>query len=125
MQNKLPENNCVFQNGTYDEKKCTDWTKYVYIAYLVNVKYAENSAICIKVLKRDIYYHIILDIRKQTEVWKMEQRIRRNMICVLKGELVKALGCTEPIAIAYVSAKAREILGKMPEKLWLDAAEIL
>ena len=47
----------------------------------------------------------------------MEQRIRRNMICVLKGELVKALGCTEPIAIAYVSAKAREILGKMPEKI--------
>ena len=47
----------------------------------------------------------------------MEQRIRRNMICVLKGELVKALGCTEPIAIAYVSAKAREILGKMPKKL--------
>ena len=52
----------------------------------------------------------------------MEQRIRRNMICVLKGELVKALGCTEPIAIAYVSAKAREILGKMPEKIvnWMQ-----
>lgn len=47
----------------------------------------------------------------------MQQGIRRNMIQVLKGELVKALGCTEPIAIAYVSAKAKEILGRMPEKL--------
>ena len=26
-----------------------------------------------------------------------------------------ALGCTEPIAIAYAAAKARQILGEMPE----------
>ena len=48
----------------------------------------------------------------------MKQGISQNMVHVLKGELVKALGCTEPIAIAYVSAKAREILGRMPEKNW-------
>lgn len=47
----------------------------------------------------------------------MKQGISQNMVHVLKGELVKALGCTEPIAIAYVSAKAREILGRMPEKI--------
>lgn len=52
----------------------------------------------------------------------MEQEIRRNMIYVLKGELVKALGCTEPIAIAYVSAKARETLGKMPEKIVIECS---
>ena len=27
-----------------------------------------------------------------------------------------ALGCTEPIAIAYAAAKARKLLGQMPEK---------
>lgn len=52
----------------------------------------------------------------------MKQSIRQNMICILKGELVKALGCTEPITIAYVSAKAREILGKMPEKIVISCS---
>ncbi|MBR7116610.1 MAG: serine dehydratase subunit alpha family protein [Clostridia bacterium] len=34
----------------------------------------------------------------------------------LKSELVPAMGCTEPIAIAYAAAKAREVLGAMPER---------
>lgn len=36
---------------------------------------------------------------------------------ILKEELVPAMGCTEPIAIAYAAAKAREVLGKTPEKV--------
>ena len=32
-------------------------------------------------------------------------------IQILKEELVPAMGCTEPIALAYAGAKAREILG--------------
>ena len=47
----------------------------------------------------------------------MEQKIYDSFIRILKKELMPALGCTEPIALAYASAKAREILGKMPEKL--------
>ena len=35
---------------------------------------------------------------------------------ILKKELVTAMGCTEPIAIAYAAAKCREILGTMPDK---------
>ena len=46
----------------------------------------------------------------------MDQKLSQSMTDVLRGELVKALGCTEPIAIAYVSAKAREVLGVVPEK---------
>ena len=34
---------------------------------------------------------------------------------ILKKELVAAMGCTEPIAIAYAAAKCREILGCIPE----------
>lgn len=34
---------------------------------------------------------------------------------ILKEELVPAMGCTEPIAIAYAAAKAREVLGQLPE----------
>ena len=38
-------------------------------------------------------------------------------LAILKEELVPALGCTEPIAIAYAAAKAREVLGIFPEKI--------
>ncbi|MFI3226833.1 MAG: L-serine ammonia-lyase, iron-sulfur-dependent, subunit alpha [Clostridia bacterium] len=40
-----------------------------------------------------------------------------NYVKILHNELVPALGCTEPIAIAYASAKAVEILGDFPEKI--------
>lgn len=36
---------------------------------------------------------------------------------ILEKELIPAMGCTEPIAIAYAGAKAREVLGDMPDKL--------
>jgi L-cysteine desulfidase len=36
---------------------------------------------------------------------------------ILKEELVPALGCTDPIAVAYCSAKAREVLGEFPDTL--------
>lgn len=40
-------------------------------------------------------------------------------VSILKSELVPALGCTEPIAIAYASAKARDVLGEMPDRMEL------
>ena len=40
-----------------------------------------------------------------------------NYTAILKEELVPAMGCTEPIAVAYASAKAREVLGVAPERL--------
>ncbi|WP_036931387.1 L-cysteine desulfidase family protein [Proteocatella sphenisci] len=40
-----------------------------------------------------------------------------NFIDILKEELVPALGCTEPIAIAYAAAKAKEVLGEMPDSM--------
>lgn len=41
---------------------------------------------------------------------------------VLKEELKPAMGCTEPIAVAYCGAKAREVLGKMPEKVEISVS---
>ncbi len=38
-------------------------------------------------------------------------------INILQEELVPAMGCTEPICLAYAAAKAREVLGEMPEKV--------
>ena len=41
---------------------------------------------------------------------------------ILKEELVPAMGCTEPIALAYAAAKAREILGSIPDKVAIEAS---
>ena len=38
---------------------------------------------------------------------------------ILKEELVPAMGCTEPIAIAYCGAKARDVLGGRPDSVTL------
>ena len=37
-----------------------------------------------------------------------------HFVQILREELVPAMGCTEPIAIAYGAAKAREVLGRLP-----------
>lgn len=36
---------------------------------------------------------------------------------ILREELLPAMGCTEPIAMAYAAAKARQTLGAMPNKI--------
>ena len=36
---------------------------------------------------------------------------------ILREELIPAMGCTEPIAMAYAAAKAREVLGSVPERI--------
>ena len=41
---------------------------------------------------------------------------------ILKRELVPAMGCTEPIAIAYCAAKARSVLGCLPDKVTIAAS---
>lgn len=47
----------------------------------------------------------------------MEQKTYDNYVEILKTELVPALGCTEPIALAYASAKAVEVLGQFPDRM--------
>ncbi len=45
----------------------------------------------------------------------MKESIYRDYVEILNSELILARGCTEPISIAYAAAKAREVLGTMPE----------
>ena len=44
----------------------------------------------------------------------MDKKLTEKFFDILHEELVPALGCTEPIAIALASAKARDVLGKIP-----------
>ena len=46
----------------------------------------------------------------------------KQYVQILKEELVPAMGCTEPIAVAYAAAKAREVLGCMPEKTLVEVS---
>ena len=47
----------------------------------------------------------------------MDQHMYNEYLAILREEIVPALGCTEPIAIAYASAKARSVLGRLPEHI--------
>lgn len=46
----------------------------------------------------------------------------QSYIQILTEELIPAMGCTEPIAIAYAAAKARSILGAMPAELTVEVS---
>ena len=45
----------------------------------------------------------------------MENNEREKYLTILKEELLPALGCTEPIALAYAASKCRDILGHEAE----------
>ena len=43
-------------------------------------------------------------------------------IDILREELIPAMGCTEPIAVAYAAAAARNTLGELPDKVLVEAS---
>lgn len=46
----------------------------------------------------------------------MQGTVYNQYVQILKEELVPAMGCTEPIALAYAAATAKDTLGEMPER---------
>lgn len=49
-------------------------------------------------------------------------RIYQDYIAILKEELMPAMGCTEPIALAYAAALAREQLSAMPDRVKVEVS---
>lgn len=47
----------------------------------------------------------------------INETIYKNYLAILREEMVPAMGCTEPIALAYGAARASQILGREPEKI--------
>ena len=52
----------------------------------------------------------------------MDQKLYSAYLNILREELLPAMGCTEPIAIAYAAASARALLGKMPERVQVSVS---
>lgn len=50
----------------------------------------------------------------------MTELERKEIISLIKREVIPAIGCTEPIAVALCVAKATELLGCRPEKIQLN-----
>ena len=46
----------------------------------------------------------------------------RDYLKILEEELIPAMGCTEPISVAYCAAVARQTLGAIPEKVEIFAS---
>ena len=46
----------------------------------------------------------------------------RTYVKILERELVCAMGCTEPIALAYCAATARSVLGTLPDRIRVEAS---
>ena len=52
----------------------------------------------------------------------MNETVYAAYLDILREELVEAMGCTEPIAVAYAGALARQTLGRMPERVELTVS---
>ena len=50
---------------------------------------------------------------------KKGDHLYQQYLNILNEELRPAMGCTEPIALAYAAARARQVLGTVPEKIRL------
>ena len=48
--------------------------------------------------------------------------VYQTYVNILKRELISAMGCTEPIALAYCAAVARATLGALPDRITIEAS---
>lgn len=52
----------------------------------------------------------------------MDKNIYESYVQILNEELLPAMGCTEPISLAYAAALAREILGQIPDRVEISVS---
>ena len=49
-------------------------------------------------------------------------RVYQDYLQILQEELIPAVGCTEPIAVAYAAARGRQVLGAVPDAVVVEAS---
>ena len=60
--------------------------------------------------------------REKADVLERDSIVYRTYVDILRRELVCAMGCTEPIALAYCAATARAALGALPDRITVEAS---
>jgi L-cysteine desulfidase len=65
-----------------------------------------------------------LHFREEWEEMTMNRNdiVYKTYIEILRRELISAMGCTEPVALAYCAATARAALGKLPDRIVVEAS---
>ena len=53
---------------------------------------------------------------------KLSENDFKNYTAILREGLIPAMGCTEPIAIAYAAAMTRKLLGEMPIRITVNCS---
>lgn len=48
---------------------------------------------------------------------KLSENEYQNYTAILRAELIPAMGCTEPIAIAYAAAETRRLLSRFAQNV--------
>ena len=61
-------------------------------------------------------------VESEEKIMERNSELYNKYVDIMKKELRPAMGCTEPIAISYATAKARDVLGKMPEHVLVEAS---
>lgn len=59
---------------------------------------------------------MVIFVIKNGETMQNQEKLEQKVLNIMKEEVVPAQGCTEPIAIAFTAAKAKEVFGDMEIK---------
>lgn len=63
------------------------------------------------------YLDIFITFVHKTNITMLEKKTRERIIALIDKEVVPAIGCTEPMAVALCTAKAATLLGKRPDRI--------
>ncbi len=63
------------------------------------------------------YLDIFITFVHKTNIAMLEKKTRERIIALIDKEVVPAIGCTEPMAVALCTAKAATLLGKRPDRI--------
>ena len=66
--------------------------------------------------------YIDIKFKRKENIMRKDDLKYSSFVKILQEELVPAMGCTEPIALAFAAAKAREVLGCMPDRVVIGAS---
>lgn len=90
------------------------------ISMLKDVQCKDRGTSCPAQLARSLQEARDISAEKTQAV--LDTAVYQTYVRILREELVPAMGCTEPIAIAYCAAKARQVLGCLPDRIDMEVS---